>query len=94
MNTPGGAFLFPKCGHDSVSLRVDPHSVIVNQHDNAVQSFLSFLVEKADVLCRPVERRFQQSGCAFHVAVFLDVADDLFDESDLRRVQRFVVDEF
>ena len=37
--------------------------------------------------------RFHQHRFAFHIAVLLDVMDDLLHERDLLCIQRFVVDE-
>ena len=52
-----------------------------------------FAVKQAGEQDGLVERRFHQNGFAFHIAVLLDVMDDLLHESDLLCIQRFIVDE-
>ena len=46
-----------------------------------------FAVKQAGEQDGLVERRFHQNGFAFHIAVLLDLMDDLLHESDLLCIQ-------
>ena len=52
-----------------------------------------FAIKQAGKQDGLVKGRFHQDGFAFHIAVLLDVMDDLLHESDLLCIQRFIVDE-
>ena len=68
-------------------------SILFHRIDRFHQFSACFAIKQAGKQNGLVKGWFHQNRFAFHIAVLLDVMDDLLHESDLLCIQRFIVDE-